>query len=116
MRLHGALSYTARPIQSLLKDIPKDDLTELPWLRVFETDGAPLCCPVGLSAEESRFAQRVFQTLGTTDLDGQLQHLQVCIGDAAEQREAAHARAEQSAKAYTVTGICAGLCLALVLI
>ncbi len=115
-RLHGMLLYSVEPMQALLSAMPKDDLRELVWLRRYAANADGFAIPDGLSREEREFALGVFPTLGTTDLTGQLAHLEECACRAAELKEQARARAERSARAYASTGICAGLCIGLLLL
>ncbi|MBQ3069460.1 MAG: hypothetical protein IJD01_05905 [Clostridia bacterium] len=115
LRLHGLLSYSGASVQSLLAEMPKEDLCALTWLRSYRADDR-LTVPQGLSREERAFAQTVFQTLGTTDLEGQLSHLAYCARRASEYKEAARLRALKSAKVYASMGICAGISIGLLLI
>lgn len=94
----------------------KEDLTALRWLDEFHGERTDLSCPLQVEDEERQFAQSFFDRLGTTDLDGQLQHIEVHLQQACEAHQAARSRYDRCGKAYIATGVCIGLCLGLLLI
>lgn len=115
-RMHTTLRYTASPIQEVLRTVDKTELDALSWLSEYEHEGETLVLPRALDERERAFAMSFFAPLGTTDLEGQLMHIEQHI-DRAEQAQAdACAVYKRCAKAYVMTGVCVGLCIGLALI
>ena len=114
-RLYADLRYTAMPLQALLAAVDRTGLDELKWLSEYSPEDVSLRTPTALSKEEKAFADSFFAGLGVTDLDGQLRHIAWHIERAEEQVAAARETYVHRAKAYTTTGICAGLCFGLLL-
>ncbi len=112
-RLYGDLQYTAAPFDTLLSNIKKDDLQALSWLTDDDTPTMDEGC---FRKEERLFAQGLFSRLGMTDLDGQLKHLEHYAMLADQEETAAHERCERLSRVYVTMGLCAGLCLGIVLL
>ena len=113
-RLYRDLRYSAMPLQWLLSTVDREGVEALTWLSEFDPS-APLHCPHSGCREEQAFLDSFFSGLGTTDLDGQLHHLAWHLQKAQEEVMRAHERYAEHAKAYTTTGICAGLCVGFLL-
>jgi len=96
--------------------VDRRDLTALGWLADYDADKNSLCEPPAVSEEERDFVQSLFSELGTTDLEGQLRHLEQHIDEALARAQIARDIYDRRAKAYTTTGICAGLCIGLLMI
>ncbi len=93
--------------------IKTDDLSALFWLPSYIQTGDYGECLQTSKKEAQRFADSFFSKLGTTDLDGQLRHIEHHARLAKEALDGAHERYRQCAKAYVTTGVSAGLCLGL---
>lgn len=115
-RLYARLRYTALPIGEVIGGIDHDGLQPLLWLSEYTSTDMPVGCPKTICEEERAFSQMVFGALGTTDLDGQLLHIEHCSARAEEMLEQAVAHRRKCEKAYTATGVCGGLCVGLLLL
>lgn len=115
-RLHAELKYTARPVQELIASADRQTLRPLVWLSEFDGEAPLLCCPRGLCREERAFAEVFFSFLGTSDLDGQLAHIEHCCQRARELLQTATERRGRLSGVYTVMGVCAGACAGLVMV
>ena len=115
-RLLSRLRYTALPIQELMTLVETADLQSLSWLSEWDPNDPVLTLPSSLCDEEYAFARSLFDHLGKTDLDGQLTHFGLHVEEARARAAAAREQCQRRGKAYAVTGICAGLCVGLLLI
>lgn len=114
-RLYADLRYTAMPLQALLAAVDRTGLEPLGWLDEYTASDASPHLPQTIDKTEKAFAESFFAGLGVTDLDGQLAHIAWHIERAEEQVTAACEKYTARAKACTTSGICAGLCLGLLL-
>ncbi len=96
-----------------MANVKKDDLQALPWLMC---GSVPPTDDKWFSKEERSFAKGLFSRLGTTDLDGQLRHLEQYAVLAEQAETEARDRRNRLTKAYVTTGLCAGLCLGIMLL
>lgn len=103
------------PLQALFATVDRAGLEALRWLDEYAAADATLHRPRSLCKEEYAFADSFFAGLGVTDLDGQLEHIAWHIQRAEEELAAARESYLSRAKAYTTTGICAGLCVGLLM-
>lgn len=115
-RLHAELQYTARPVQELLHTMRREELKALGWLAEYDDPREELRCPARLAVEERAFAGSFFAFLGASDLEGQLAHIERHRQRAQEAADAASERAKRLSGAYAMTGVCAGLCVGLMLL
>lgn len=114
-RIHAALRYTAAPLQEILCTVDRSDLQALGWLSEYD-GGETLVLPQTLKNSERAFAVGFFAPLGTTDLEGQLAHIEQYLERALQAEREARATYKQRGKAYVMTGISVGLCVGLALI
>ena len=110
-RLYDELRYTAAPFDVLIKKVKKDDLKALPWIQC-----DPSLASANWREEEKIFATGLFSRLGMTDLDGQLRHIERYILLAEQEEREACERCKRLSKAYVTTGLCAGLCIGILLL
>ena len=115
-RLHEELRYTACPVQEAFARIYKDDLSALPWLAQYREPHGDLCCPRDLNGAEQAFAASFFAVLGTADLEGLLSHIAQTRQQADERFLEASERRRRLASVYTSLGVCAGLCVGLIML
>lgn len=96
--------------------VDRTGLEALSWLSQYETRADILEAPRALQACERCFAESFFAPLGTTDLEGQLLHIEQFVIRASEAVRAADSAYASRAKAYMMTGICVGACIGLALL
>jgi len=94
-------------------NLRKDDLQALPWLMRGDLRTVDEEC---FSKEERSFVRGLFSRLGMTDMDGQLRHLEHYVTLAEREENEARDRRLRLSKAYVTTGLCAGLCLGIMLL
>ena len=115
-RLYEELRYTACPVQEAFVRIYKEDLSALAWLKEYTCQDGELCCPSGLRGTEQHVAASFFALLGTSDLDGQLSHIAQTRDKVIELVQAATERRRRLSSVYMSLGVCAGLCVGLIML
>ncbi len=86
------------------------------WLSEYDDLSREWHSPENVCAEERSFAVSFFSFLGTTDLEGQLVHIERSAAKARENLQTATERRKRLAGVYAMTGVCAGLCSGLVML
>ncbi len=115
-RLKARLRYTAEPIQEILRTVDRTGLESLVWLSEWDHDGGRLAVPQTVAASEKGFVHDFFASLGTTDLEGQLMHIEQFEERASRALADADVAFASRAKPYLMTGVCVGACVGLCLL
>ena len=114
--LHTELRYTVRPVQEMLAALNKREFAALPWLSEFGADLKGGVCPQGLCDEERAFACEFFSHVGTSDLAGQLAHIEQYRERATALSALSSERRRRLSKVYLSTAVCFGISIGIMVI
>lgn len=106
--LHTELRYTARPVQEILAALNPKDYVMLGWLCPYDATACGIC-PSALCEEEENFAREFFPFLGTSDLAGQLSHIEQFTERAKALLAQSGERRQRLSKVYVSTAVCLGI-------